>query len=275
MQIVDAVGSTMDVARGNLEQGLVRFDAQGRAMPVGVATREQTAGRGQRGRHWFAPRDSSLCATFYFARGTVTPTSAGQLAFLAGLAVAEVLHSYLLSLTPSPLPASTLRIGLKWPNDVLLNGKKMGGILIELCALSQAERGMNAAETGWVALIGVGLNLNVREFPPELEGKATSLVLEGGPETAWEPLATRIAAELDRCADLLRDEGFPTLLANWRRYDETPGRPYETLLEDTAQEARRVVGMAEGVADDGSLLLRLPEGTLVAVHSASSAIQEN
>ena len=130
LEILQSVPSTMDVARENVLAGRVRFDAQGRPEPAGVLAREQTAGRGQRGRQWFARPGECLCVTYYFGRGPVTPPFAGQLAFLVGVAVAASLQS-LCQLSPDA-SQSAPRIGLKWPNDILLNGKKAGGILIEL-----------------------------------------------------------------------------------------------------------------------------------------------
>ena len=265
MEILESVGSTMDAARDNVRAGLVKFDAAGRAHPVGVATREQTAGRGQRGRHWFAPRNSNLCATFYFrpAGWRLTPSTVGHLAFLAGVAVADVLqHHCTTVLSSSKINVSVPpRIGLKWPNDVLLNGKKMGGILIELIDWTPSTT------TEWVALIGVGLNVNVREFPPELADQATSLLREGLPETDWQRLGEQIGEALPRCAAIYRDGGFPALLAHWKRYDETPGRLYETISHSSPTS---IVGEAEEVEMDGSLRLRLPDGSVVSVQSATS-----
>ena len=110
----------MDVARANILAGRVRFDAQGRPEPSGVLARNQTAGRGQRGRQWFALPGECLCATYYVGRGLLAPASVGQLAFLAGAAVADTLH--LLCQVWPDAPRNLPRVGLKWPNDVRLCG---------------------------------------------------------------------------------------------------------------------------------------------------------
>lgn len=253
LEILQSVPSTMDVARENVLAGRVRFDTQGRPEPTGVLAREQTAGRGQRGRQWFALLDECLCATYYFQRGSLTPPSAGQLAFLAGIAVANTLQKVGEQASTSP------RVGLKWPNDVLLNGKKAGGILIEMVERSQQNGGE------WVALIGIGINISVREFPPELEGKATSLLREGVTQTRYETLGETIASALDASADIQQNGGFEAILSHWRRHDETPGHVYETQWN-----GETVRGVAQGVEANGALLLHLPDDRVISVISASS-----
>jgi BirA family biotin operon repressor/biotin-[acetyl-CoA-carboxylase] ligase len=252
----------MDVARENVLARRVRFDAQGRPEPGGVLAREQTAGRGQRGRQWFALPDECLCATYYFQRGPITPPFAGHLAFVAGAAVADTLQS-LCRVWPDA-PQNVPRVGLKWPNDVLLNGKKAGGILIEMVEMVQQNGG------NWVALIGVGINISVREFPPELEGKATSLLREGITHLGYETLGGVIAGALDTYADIRQNGGFEAVLNHWRRYDETPGHVYETRWN-----GETVRGVAQGVESDGSLCLRLEDNTVISVISASTTMQGN
>ena len=286
MDFLDSVPSTMDAARDNLRAGRVRFDAGGNAFPPGVAAREQTAGRGQRGRTWFARPGECLCATYYFAHGLNTREQAGEIAFVAGVAVADALNT-LCANFPS------VRIGLKWPNDILLNGKKVGGILAELAQAeeatplqrtSQPEVPTQAQEAqqrqaegtpsarlnapALVALVGVGVNIAIRDFPPELAPFATSLQLEGvttGQEVNWKTLAETVGRTLARRGQKWREAGFKAILDDWRRYDQTPGRAFTTN-----EGGVQTIGIAEGVADDGALRLRLPDRSVVDVRSASS-----
>ncbi|HLK59116.1 MAG TPA: biotin--[acetyl-CoA-carboxylase] ligase [Chthonomonadaceae bacterium] len=247
LRILERVGSTMDVARQEVRRGRVAFDCQGRSHYAGVMAREQTAGRGQRGRAWFAPYNEALCITYFVRHGLADPPHAASLALLVGVAVADTLCAHL---TP---PSD---IGLKWPNDILLNGKKLGGILIEM---------VRAPDNGWVALVGVGLNLAVRAFPPELAATATSLALEGRPAPSPEAVAAQIAQALPPLAALTQLHGLPALLARWRAYDRTPGRRYTT-----EQDGHSMEGIAVGIDDTGALLLRLLDGTVLPVTSASS-----
>ena len=241
LQILETVSSTMDIARENLLAGRVAFDGQDFATPAGVLAREQTGGRGQRGRVWYAPKDESLSVTYYFRHGLPLPEAGEHLAFLVGVAVAEVLgHS----------------VGLKWPNDLILQGKKVGGILIEMVKVPEGE---------WVALIGIGVNLAVSPFPPELTSSATSLLLEGIASQPPEVWGERIAEALQNEALQYRAQGFESLLTRWRALDKTLGRRYQ------AEEAGETVqGIAVGIDSTGRLLLQRASGNRVAVRSATS-----
>jgi BirA family biotin operon repressor/biotin-[acetyl-CoA-carboxylase] ligase len=259
----------MDVARENIVTGRITFDALGQSRYEGVIAREQTGGRGQRGREWYSAPGESLCATYYFRRGLTDPQHAGQISLLAGVAVAHALQGIgiaaNLPLAPSQTPSenapaaetcSEQPFGLKWPNDVLLHGKKVGGILIEM---------VKALDEEWVALIGVGINISVRRFPDELVGRATSLELEGITAWDWRTLGKRIASALREQAYYRRAEGFAAILSLWRTYDQTPGRRYQAQVEGATVE-----GTAVGIDDTGLLRLQLADGREVVVGSASS-----
>lgn len=267
----------MDVARDNLSAGRVRFVPGMHARPCGVVAREQTAGRGQRGRTWFARPGECICATYYFAHCLNSAQQASEISFLAGLAVCSALDH----LWEEP---SATRLGLKWPNDILLNGKKVGGILIELARVESEQataklfslsHASGVSTPALVALVGVGVNMSVMDFPPELAPFATSLKREGGDGTLDLQddsnrigLAGLIAYYLSSWGRRWQPGGLDTLMPDWRRYDQTPGRVFETT-EGTA-DGVPVRGVAEGVADDGALCLRLPDGRLLNVRSASS-----
>ena len=266
LQILESVLSTMDTARENVLAGRVRFDAEGHPDPAGVVARSQTAGRGQRGRQWFAQPGECLCATYYLRFVSLTPSGAWPLAFVAGLSVAETIqrvcadaHSISANAergSAEPGLSIAPRVGLKWPNDLLLNGKKAGGILIELA---------QPAPDYWVALIGIGININIRDFPHELKLSATSLAREGMPESDWQKLGLQVAASLHVHNSIFLNEGIEAILTRWKQFDETLGRFYETIVDDVMMQGR-----AEGVETDGALRLRLSDGSVLNVHSASS-----
>ena len=254
MQILKSTPSTMDAARENLLQGRVSFDSRGRSEPQGVMAWEQTAGRGQSGRAWHALPGESLCATYYFRYGLAAPQNVGRIALLAGVAVAEVLQRRIAQKEPD-----AASLGLKWPNDVLLNGRKVAGILIEM---------LKAPDGVWTALIGIGVNLSVRAFPPEITSLATSLLLEGVPPPAWQELGQEIADGLRLQAASFAQEGFGAILDRWRVYDRTQGLRFQAEREGNA-----VRGIADGIEDSGALRLRLEDGSLLAVYAASSLIE--
>ena len=250
LQILAETPSTMDVARENLLSGRVEFDAANRPNPPGVLAEEQTAGRGQRGRTWFAPKGEALCATYYYRTGLPDPQHAGEIALIAGVAVAHVLQ------TEFSKAGVETSVGLKWPNDLIVNGKKLGGVLIEM---------VKTPDEQWTALIGVGINVGVREFPAELLASATSLSLEGVSETDIETLAQSIGEQLFEMADRRRDDGFSEILDLWRLYDVTAGRRYRAEVNGETYH-----GIAEGLNEEGALLLRLEDGTLLPMTTASS-----
>ncbi len=286
LEVVDSVVSTMDIAR---ERVLSRAAYSGESNTLryaGILAREQTGGRGQRGKNWFALRDTSLCATFYLQQGIVTPERAGEMGLLVGVAIAEVIESLCHENFPiispdrssqvdttqstgdaaddpdnqvddAPRRKSSLpQVGLKWPNDILLNSKKLGGILIETVSAGREE---------WIALIGVGINLTVAAFPPELQGCATSLMLEGLPAIDPEHLGDRIAAQIEQLAGVRAEAGLPEILQRWRRFDQTAGRRYETSVSGTAR-----IGTARGIDERGALVLEFEDGSFEPTIAASA-----
>ena len=240
----------MDAAQERIRQGIVRLEG-GFPMPfVGLLAREQTTGRGQRGRVWNSLPGASLCVTFYFRHGLDLPAEMGAVALLTGVAVAATLRFR------ATEAASTADIGLKWPNDVLVDGKKVGGILIETTHTPEGRA---------VALIGIGLNIGAGAFPTELVATATTLETVGISVTDLTALAEDLAAALREQADLFLQAGFSDLITRWRLWDRTIGRRFHTMYNGIP-----ITGTAEGIDDSGQLLLRLPDKTLFAAGSAST-----
>jgi BirA family transcriptional regulator, biotin operon repressor / biotin---[acetyl-CoA-carboxylase] ligase len=197
-----------------------------------VTAGEQTAGRGRQGRTWTAPPGKAL---LYSAILRPLDESHLLLPLAVPIAVCEA--------------AETLRGGLacsiKWPNDVWVDGRKLGGVLIEA-----------RPRDGW-AVIGVGLNLAIEaeEFPPELRETAISLPAGGaalGGEAGRE--AARVA--LDRSLERWVGEGAETVLGEWRARDALCGRE---IAWDQGS------GVADGVDDRGSLLVLTAGGDRVAL----------
>lgn len=121
----------------------------------------QTAARGRRGRAWQAPADSGVWMSLLL-RPNIPPTQASVLTLLAGMALAEAIED-----------VTEMEVGIKWPNDILLNGKKLVGILTEMdCDMESIHS----------VTVGMGINVNTKAFPEELQEIATSLYLETGKE---------------------------------------------------------------------------------------------
>jgi BirA family biotin operon repressor/biotin-[acetyl-CoA-carboxylase] ligase len=207
----------------------------GEAGPLWITARRQTAGRGRRGRAWETGA-GNLAATLLISTQK-PPVEAAQMAFVTALAVGD------LALAQVP-PAL---VSLKWPNDVLVDGRKVSGVLIE-----SGPRDIGA----WLA-IGVGVNLAT---PPQAsERPATSLAdhLRGdltAPMTPDAALAT-LADAFARRLDVWETYGFQPIADAWTARAHGLGRTCTVRLERETLE-----GVAEGLEADGALRLRLAEG---------------
>jgi len=225
------VPSTQDLAREVLQSPPVQIRA--------VVAEHQTAGRGRRGNRWIDTHGESLLMTLLLRLQAEESARAGHLAFVLALAVADALREQ-----------AGLEVQFKWSNDVLVNGRKLAGVLIETA--------FDALQQPW-ALAGVGINLLQRDFPEEIRGKATSVLLETSIALPIEPLSQEILRCTDRWAEVWRRNGLPAVLREWRRRDVTAGHLYRLPSGD--------VGVVIGVSDTGELLVEV-EGRQVAVSSA-------
>lgn len=185
-----------------------------------VTAEEQTAGRGRQGRSWSAPRGQALLCSL------VLRDPPPLLPLLAALAVAEV-------------AGDGARI--KWPNDVLVDGRKVAGILVE-----------GRPQEGW-AVLGVGLNVavDVQGLPPDVRDVAASL---GRTPADVEPALRALLTALERWLAA----GEPEVLAAYRDRDALAGRPIAWA------QGR---GVAAGIDDRGSLLVTAPDGTTLTLHA--------
>jgi BirA family biotin operon repressor/biotin-[acetyl-CoA-carboxylase] ligase len=205
-----------------------------------VVAQEQTAGRGRLGNTFHSPLGGLYCSTVL--RPPLSPSQAGLAGIAAGLASAEAVQA-LTGLTPV----------LKWPNDLLLNGRKLSGLLVEL------EAGADRIE---YLVVGIGININLREFPPELSTTATSLQLATTREWSIEALLALLLARLEARYPLVAANPSG-LLAAWRAWPNLLGQPVTV-----AAPAGAWSGTAEDLAPDGALLVRTSAGDLRRVLAA-------
>lgn len=214
-----------------------RADA-GETGPLWIVARRQTAGRGRRGRNWESEGGNLFSTLLHLTRKP--PAEAAQVTFVAALAVADLIDAF--------APPSLVTI--KWPNDVMLAGDKVSGVLVE----------SGAHQTGglWLA---VGIGVNLAHAPEGTERPATALVhhLRGDVtvpptvEAAATTLAEAFAVWMERWETL----GFQPILDAWQA--RTPGLDGPAV----ARLGRETVeGRAEGVGPDGALKLRLADGSL-------------
>jgi len=227
VEAYDELDSTNAEARRRAEAG--------EGGPVWITAAVQTAGRGRRGRAWSTER-GNLAATLLMTTDA-PPVEAAQVSFVAALAAADLAEACL-----GPEVAR-----LKWPNDVLVHGKKAVGILV--------ESGPRPDGRLWLA---VGIGVNLAHAPQNLERPATSFAEHMGgkrpePLAALEILASRF--ELWRAA--WAAQGFAPIAAAWTERALGLGERCEARLPN-----RTVSGVAEGLDADGALRLRLDDGAL-------------
>ncbi|MBI4282549.1 MAG: biotin--[acetyl-CoA-carboxylase] ligase [Chloroflexi bacterium] len=226
-----ATGSTMDEARkaalGNAPEGTL------------VVAEEQTTGRGRFQRTWISPPGVNLYLSLLLRP---EPSHASQLTMLASLALARALRRIAQESSP---------VTIKWPNDVRMGGRKIAGILIESFL---AEEG-----TGNFSIVGMGVNVNFdpREYP-EISDIATSLQRELGRPVPRLGLLKGIMAEMEVLYLAIKQGG--SVRDEWSSWLDTLGQQVRVTWGGQVYE-----GYAQGVDQDGSLLLRLSNGSLLAL----------
>ena len=236
----ETVGSTMDVAR--------EVFARTQEFGVVVQAQSQTAGRGRQGHAWFTPPSGTqLCLTV--VGYPVALGEAWRLAPLAGLAVAEGITTALPDVHPR----------LRFPNDVLLEGKKLAGVLVETIP-------MQGDPTHCVPMIGIGINVNVHPsvFPEVIRPFATSLLIKGG-RVVEAPVARVVLDVLGQ----LWEEPLDSVFARWHAaLDPDARRTF--LLEGEGQVCRVVL-----LSPEGRLTLETANGDLHTITAAQVVFGED
>jgi BirA family biotin operon repressor/biotin-[acetyl-CoA-carboxylase] ligase len=215
-----------------------KFARDGAKEGVVVFAESQTKGRGRLGRKWLSPAGKGLWLSLLL-RPKLRPLAATQLTIAAATAVLRALHDH-----------TGIEADIKWPNDILVAGRKLVGILTEMSAELDTVK--------YIILgIGVDVNLNASELPGDLRKLATSVKIETSQSWNRAELAAAILRELD--ADYARIAGgqFDKLADEWESHCSTIGQNVTIHIGD-----RRVQGRAESLDDDGALLLRTQHGRL-------------
>ena len=227
IEAYDELDSTNAEARRRGEAGATE--------PVWITSKRQTAGRGRRGRSW-STQDGNLAATLFMTT-KASAADAAQLSFVAALAAADLADTCL----------GEGAAQLKWPNDILVHGKKAVGILLESGSRPDGQL--------WLA---VGMGVNLAQAPQDVERPATCFAEHmaapaPAPLEALEVLATAFA----RRHAIWEGQGFGPVAADWTARAHGLGARCEARLPN-----RTITGVAEGLDHDGSLRLRLDGGAL-------------
>ena len=199
----------------------------------------QSGGKGRRGRIWSSPAGVNLYCSVVL-RPVIMPHEAPQLTFLSAVAVARAIEA-----------ATPLKPEIKWPNDVLIKGRKVAGLLNEMSAETD---GIN------FVILGVGVNLNMTsgQFPPDLRTPATSLLLEQGRPVNRARFAAAMLGDLDRLYTEFLLYGFGPVRDEWQQRCNANGR--EVVVSEAGADTVR--GMFRGIDGDGAMLVQLADGAV-------------
>ncbi|HBA68530.1 MAG TPA: biotin--[acetyl-CoA-carboxylase] ligase [Lachnospiraceae bacterium] len=232
---------------GSTNTDAKRFGEEGAAHGTVVVADKQNAGKGRRGRAWQSPGGKDIYFTILL-RPEFVPDKASGLTLVMALSVAQAIES------------CGLEAGIKWPNDVVLNGKKICGILTE----------MNV-ETDYIqyVVIGVGINVNLDVMPEEIKETATSILLESGKKMARAKLLQGVLERFEENYERYeKDLSLANMMEEYNGYLVNRNRQVRVLDPKGEYE-----GTARGINEYGELLVETGDGQTVAVYAGEVSVR--
>lgn len=218
-----------------------RMAEEGAAEGTVVLADSQSGGKGRLGRSWASPGGVNLYCSIVL-RPPIQPMAASQLTFLSVVAVARAIE-HLTPLSPR----------IKWPNDILVDGKKVAGLLNEMSAETD--------KVNFVVLgIGVNLNMTAGQFPEDLRNPATSLFLETGDKVSRADFARSMLQELDNIYGEFLQQGYGPVRREWLQRSRLAGERVSVTDND-----RVISGRVTGIDEYGALLLKGDDGAEIQV----------
>jgi len=199
-----------------------------------IIAEEQKKGKGRLGRSWVSPKDAGI----YFScvlRPNIGPNEAAKMTLISAVSVVKAIRAF-----------TSLECLIRWPNDILVNSKKICGILTEM-----------KAEQDKVLFLVIGIGVNVNTSAALLPKEATSIKETVKYAVSRIDLAKRILEELDENYHIFLKQGFQPFVDEWERYSAITGKRVKVLCNDKAVE-----GTARNIDDDGALVVRLDNGFL-------------
>lgn len=241
LHYVDSTGSTNAMCKNYANSGC----ADG---TVCVAE-EQTGGRGRLSRGWFSPAGKGLWFSLVL-EPPFLPEEAPKCTLMAAVAVVKAVNSY-----------KGVKAAIKWPNDILLDGKKLVGILTEM-----------SAEFGHINYVVIGTGINVcvpRDMvPPELRESAISLADKAEEPINRVELLAKVLDNLEELYEIVLKQGFKPILAMWRTYSTTLGKMVKVIAPDSTY-----IGKALDINEEGILLVQKADGTIAEVLAGDVSIR--
>lgn len=234
-----SISSTNELARKRAASG----DGEG----LIVIAEEQTGGKGRLGRKWVTPKSAAIAMSIVLTPGTA-PSEAPGITLVTGLAVCRAIKS-----------STGLKAEIKWPNDIIINGKKVCGILTEMSA--------SLDRVNYV-IVGVGVNVNIYEFPDDIKDIATSLCIETGSRVSRKDVLSSILLEFEKLYEEFKKTGFNKIIGPYKESCATLGKAVRVISVSESFE-----GQAVDVARDGALIVRRSDGEVRRVLSGDVSVR--
>jgi BirA family biotin operon repressor/biotin-[acetyl-CoA-carboxylase] ligase len=236
LHLYDQVESTQTILHQMAEQGA----------PEGtlVIAEQQLSGRGRYGRKWHSPKGTGIWMSLLL-RPNIPLPFVTQLTLLSAVALCRTLRQ-----------SAGVDAGIKWPNDLLIGGKKVCGILLESSAENEQLRYV-------VAGIGISANIAGDEFPPELQGIATSLLAESGRRQDRSAIVATFLQQFEELYTMYQQMGFTPIRLLWEALTVTLGHKVSCRTPQGTVE-----GFAESIDENGAMVVRLASGERTRVYSA-------
>ena len=223
-------GSTNDLAAAAADRG----EPEGTTFVAGA----QTSGRGRLGRTWFSPPGAGLYVSTIVRRPSIAP----WITLAGGVAVAEAIRG-----------ATDLPVQIKWPNDIVtMHGRREGRRKIA-GVLAEASSGSGRIDR---VVLGIGINVGSAAFPPDLADRASAIEIELGRPVDGAALLAQLLVTVNRVLDEAANAGLPILFQRW--LDLAPSANGAAIEWDAGGVRRH--GVTAGIAEDGALLVRTPDG---------------
>ncbi len=213
-----------------------------------VVAEEQRAGKGRLGRAWVSPPQKGIWMSLLL-RPRIIPMDASKITLLAGLAVCEAIHQ-----------VTGLEAQIKWPNDIVIHGKKVCGILTEMSA--EMER------VNYI-IVGIGINVNTECFPEELQNTATSLCIEAQQKVSRIQLLQRILCTVESYyLPFMATGAIESILPIYKKHCATIDRDVKVSGRNI-----EVLGRAVDITKNGELVVRKEDGEMITVLSGEVSVR--
>jgi len=209
-----------------------------------IITERQSAGKGRLGREWFSPAGGIWLSIILYPQ--LSPSYISRITLMTAVAAVKAIEI-----------CTQIEPQIKWPNDILINEKKVCGILTEISAELDI--------INWL-VVGIGINVNIdhREFPEDIQENTISLKEALGKEVLRVKLAQTFLQEFEKYYDKLKRKEFPSILREWKLYSHTLGRKIRVDMGE-----RIITGEAVDINGEGALILKKEDGELIKIISGT------